>query len=526
MTQPTTPAATPDAEDDPEVALILQTNIQHGPAGLIITGELTFEQWSKTFDFYQSLRSKSQWFIGDCLRYGETKFGEKYAQAIDLTGKSGSRLQTYVSVAGKFSMERRHPTHILGFDHHAECAYIDHREADALLLRAIRERWSKMDVRAEVARINERNGKPPRGRKPGSTVAKLNASGKSPAVAEQTPLYWNGYVLSTKDRVVYQGNQALDHAEAEKAAHFNKLAHAENLMNWLEEHGFTRKEESLCAESAHVSATPTINVSSTESKPTASSGATPSDPAPAPSFSPDGFPTDIEQPCANCGLKAGEHRASDFACMNSERNPLDTKFAPLPPPATPIAGKSALMAEPVALKEGVGHVTLPAPPEPASAAYAPVAQLIASAEDMKPEVFERIKAVIERQQADLCQVMAERDAIQKEWSEEKAQMADIMAEIGAHPASHNTGEKAMMEVANIVQSLKSERDDAREQLSLAKHQLDTMLPEELAEHHISAFNEIIPKVDWAALKKLSRKRWLGVLLKPADELIDTLATPK
>lgn len=173
----TTPLPTePEAiADTTEVAEILAEFVQYTPVGLVIKGELPFEKWEKGVSFHMALRTRTQWMIGDYIRYGE-KYGEKYAQAVDF-GKSDSRLQTYVSVCSRFPIERRREA--LSFDHHAECAYIDPREADAVLVRAQREGWSKQDVRDEVAKINERNGvsKPKRKSK---TAAQIAASGKSP----------------------------------------------------------------------------------------------------------------------------------------------------------------------------------------------------------------------------------------------------------------------------------------------------------------------------------------------------------
>lgn len=237
------PKAIITAEND--YAPILAEYVDFTPTSLSFKKKPPIKKWLTITEFTQGIRSKSLWWIGDSLNYGEREYGEKYAQAVDDHGKSESRLQTYASVCSRFEAERRNPR--LSFDIHAECAYIDPREADALLKTAELKRWSKMDMRAEVAKINERNGVSKRGRKAGSTVAKLAASGKSPQettspaptpsdmtkppadieakleppelkAKEPPPLVWNGYPITVKDGKLCAG-EILPDDEAEHCAH-------------------------------------------------------------------------------------------------------------------------------------------------------------------------------------------------------------------------------------------------------------------------------------------------------------------
>lgn len=228
------PAEPSVAEPDTEVAEFIAAHVQYTTVGIVIKGDPTFEEWMKGVPFHMALRTRTQWILGDYIRYGEI-YGEKYSQAVDF-GKSDSRLQTYVSVCGRFDLSRRREH--LSFDHHAECAYIEPREADALLIRAEREQWSKMDVREEVARINERNGVPKR-RKSSGTAAKIAASGKQPEFAqtvEQPKSYiWNGYHLIASGGMVFAGNELLSMDETTRAAHHFGFICAANLVQALVE---------------------------------------------------------------------------------------------------------------------------------------------------------------------------------------------------------------------------------------------------------------------------------------------------
>lgn len=360
------PAVVPPSDMD-ETEELLTKHIRCTDTGVIVEGDLPLEKWAKGFEFFQKIGSKTQWWRGDMLVYGERKYGESYAQAVDLHGKSESRLQTYVYVALKFPIERRRPE--LSFDHHAECASLEAREADALLLRAIRERWTKMDVREETARINERNGVPKRGRKPGSTAAKVAASGKTPQVPEgEKPLTWNGYplrvmALVTGGRVILQGDEPLTSEESDHAAHFHKFNHKEGLMNWLEEHNFIKPEggepcASTTKSSEHQSALAAVeNTAAIQTAPSksieASNGAAPNatESAPTPQeLDPLGALWNQDAPegqcwkCPDCGVWASLGGNAAFHVTKSGHGMPTLIQMPVIEPAAPPAAPEPLKA--------------------------------------------------------------------------------------------------------------------------------------------------------------------------------------
>lgn len=111
------------------------------PVGLIIEGEMSFEDWREIArNFGNSLRSAA-FCIGDWLIYGESKFGrqlpldapgfdsprpklcrESYDEAVALTGLDMSTLQTYASVCRSIPITERDPR--LSFEHHKALAPI------------------------------------------------------------------------------------------------------------------------------------------------------------------------------------------------------------------------------------------------------------------------------------------------------------------------------------------------------------------------------------------------------------------
>jgi hypothetical protein len=88
------------------------------------------------------------WWIGDWLRYGNEKFGERYVRASKITGYGVQTLMNMVYVASRFEPERRRES--LSFSHHAEVAAIDPEAQDRWLERAAQERLSVRCLREEM----------------------------------------------------------------------------------------------------------------------------------------------------------------------------------------------------------------------------------------------------------------------------------------------------------------------------------------------------------------------------------------
>jgi hypothetical protein len=90
----------------------------------------------------------SNWWVGDWLRYGTTRWGEKYVEAARITGLDGKTLRNLVYVASRFDVSRRRDK--LTWSHHAEVAAISPAEQDYWLSRAADDRLSVADLRLEL----------------------------------------------------------------------------------------------------------------------------------------------------------------------------------------------------------------------------------------------------------------------------------------------------------------------------------------------------------------------------------------
>ena len=118
------------------------------PAGMELPSDLSFEEWEDVGRGLRAIEGAVQWWIGDWLNYGERKYGEKYAQAVEATGYAYDTLRVMAYVAGKVETDRRRS--VLSFSHHAEVAGLEPPEQDALLTAAESGEWSKNELRRAV----------------------------------------------------------------------------------------------------------------------------------------------------------------------------------------------------------------------------------------------------------------------------------------------------------------------------------------------------------------------------------------
>jgi hypothetical protein len=122
------------------------------PTGLVATGNATVYEWR---DFGKQLRQVTgavQWLIGDWLNYGETRYGEKYKEAIEATGYDYQTLANEKQISRRFELSRRREN--LSWAHHAEVAGLRPDEmGDDLLKRAENEGWSVKELRKVVKEI-------------------------------------------------------------------------------------------------------------------------------------------------------------------------------------------------------------------------------------------------------------------------------------------------------------------------------------------------------------------------------------
>jgi hypothetical protein len=112
------------------------------------TEELQLSEWSAVGRRFGEIARCSQWWLGDWIRYGNTKFGERYTRAAALTGYDVQSLMNMVHVASRFEIYRRREN--LSWSHHATLAPLDPDVQAYWLDRATEEHLSVADLRIEL----------------------------------------------------------------------------------------------------------------------------------------------------------------------------------------------------------------------------------------------------------------------------------------------------------------------------------------------------------------------------------------
>jgi hypothetical protein len=113
-------------------------------------GELDLETWARVGARLASQSRAADWWVGDWIRYGNARFGEKYARAEKLTRYDRQTLMNKAYVAARFEISRRRET--LSWSHHADLAALTTEEQEHWLDVAEQERLSVRCLRSELRR--------------------------------------------------------------------------------------------------------------------------------------------------------------------------------------------------------------------------------------------------------------------------------------------------------------------------------------------------------------------------------------
>jgi hypothetical protein len=109
---------------------------------------MTYERYEALGVALSSAREKITWWIAEWIRYGETNYGEKYAQAVEVTGLTVGTCMTYASIANRVPVERRRPE--LKFGHHAEVASLKPDDQIRWLDDAVTNGWKRDELRSRL----------------------------------------------------------------------------------------------------------------------------------------------------------------------------------------------------------------------------------------------------------------------------------------------------------------------------------------------------------------------------------------
>jgi hypothetical protein len=137
--------------------------------------DLAYDEWIRHGSRLGRASRSSGWWIGDWVRYGASRYGQKYAVATRVTGYDEQTLTNMVYVATRFEISRRREN--LSWSHHAELSALSIDEQEHWLDRATDNRLSIRDLRRALIDARERAGdatdhtRAGRGAKPQMTAA-------------------------------------------------------------------------------------------------------------------------------------------------------------------------------------------------------------------------------------------------------------------------------------------------------------------------------------------------------------------
>jgi hypothetical protein len=112
---------------------------------------ISLSQWVADGQRLGAIGRGVNWWLGDWLRFGNDKFGERYVRASRITGYDVQTLMNMVYVASRFEAGRRRER--LSWSHHAELAALESDDQEQWLTRAEEERLSVRDLRGELRRV-------------------------------------------------------------------------------------------------------------------------------------------------------------------------------------------------------------------------------------------------------------------------------------------------------------------------------------------------------------------------------------
>ncbi|HXA55222.1 MAG TPA: hypothetical protein VNV37_10170 [Solirubrobacteraceae bacterium] len=118
------------------------------PVAWMPTGKMDLAEWTAAGRQLGAMGRCGPWRLGDWIRYGDLRFGQRYTQAARITGYDVQTLMNMVSVASSFEISRRREN--LSWSHHETVAGLKPAEQDDWLERAEKERLSVADLRIEV----------------------------------------------------------------------------------------------------------------------------------------------------------------------------------------------------------------------------------------------------------------------------------------------------------------------------------------------------------------------------------------
>jgi hypothetical protein len=130
---------------------LLDTKSDHhySPVGMTLNSDLTLDRWLEIGHTLDRITRSLGWLVGDWLNYGEGKYGEDYAQGMQMSGLAYKTVANYKWVASRVPREIRHEG--LSFGHHDAVSRMSATDQEIWLDKAEANGWTREDLRKAIA---------------------------------------------------------------------------------------------------------------------------------------------------------------------------------------------------------------------------------------------------------------------------------------------------------------------------------------------------------------------------------------
>ncbi len=120
--------------------LVVGAKFKTSAVALVAVGKPTYGEWEVSLSVVAGISRSCQWWLGDLLNLGHSKFGEKYSQAVDELGYDPAYLRNLAYVCGRVQMSLRSDN--LTFSHHTLVAALNPEEQKKWITLAVNNKWT------------------------------------------------------------------------------------------------------------------------------------------------------------------------------------------------------------------------------------------------------------------------------------------------------------------------------------------------------------------------------------------------
>ena len=135
----------------------LVNRFEYRATGLLLPDDFTYDEWAVLGGSLHAISVSWQWWYGDWWNFGESRYGEKHAQA--LPDKEYETKSNAAQVANRIEFGRRRPN--LFFSHHGEVMKLEPDQQDVMLANAETHGWTVRQLRDEVKALTASATKQP-----------------------------------------------------------------------------------------------------------------------------------------------------------------------------------------------------------------------------------------------------------------------------------------------------------------------------------------------------------------------------